>query len=400
MSETPDPVAALAAKDLATRAAGARDLAASGLPEHLPRLVELAMRDPSPGVRLGCAGAAADILSRWRLPPKAATISEADRLALWQVVRGVDPGVNPGIFQVCGTLNVPAAIDRIIGGARDPRADVRLGACVGLWRLCTSAAANGDAALEGRVVALLDDSRIRAETHAEIAKLCATVGYTSAIERVRALSESTARTVSTVAGEALQRLEWPLALTGIWADLGVDAGAVQPEAEPGAVVAIPSANVLIRATERSVRKENLAVRPRRLWIKRPGGTEPSWAIQIGNVTYWEADGDEIGTFGDRLLSADAFDLFALVEPLLPVSAASARLRGVAKLRAGDTAGALEYLEAAVEMKKVPTDTWWFLADTLHALGRDEEAKPHLEKYLSKAAKRAPYVAEAKRRLEG
>ncbi len=398
MSETADPVAALSNKSLAVRAAGARDLAATGTPAHLPQLVALAVQDPSPGVRLGAAAAAADILSRWRLPGRAAGIPDADRVALWAVIRGADPGINPGVFQVCATLGVPDATSRIFGAMRDPRVDVRQGACVGLWRLTASAAVNGDAELEARVVALFADTRIKPDTQAEIARVASVVGYTSALEPVRRLAEASLRQIATVAGEALQRLEWPVALAGVWADLGLDAAEVNPEAQPGAIVALTGSDALVRATADTVTKEPLVASPRRLWLKRPGATEATWALQIGPSTYWAADGDEIGELGDRLLAADAFELFALVDPLLPVSAAAARLRGVAKLRAGDLAGALEYLTAATEMKKVPVDTWWFLADTLHALGRDEEARPHLEKYVAKAAKRAPWVAEARRRL--
>lgn len=400
MSETENPLAALSAKDLATRAAGARDLSAKGTPEHLPTLLARATTDPSPGVRLGTAAAAADILSRWRLPPRAAELADDTRAALWASIKTTDPSVNPGIFQVCGTLGVPDATSRILGAMRDPRADVRLGACVGLWRLCTSAATNGDTALEARVVALFDDPRVRPDTLAEIARVCSVVGYASALDRVRRLAENSLRVVATVAAEAQQRLEWPPNLAGVWADLGLDAGAVDADATPGAIIALTGADTMIRATDSAVKKVPMTTRPRRLWLRRPGGTEAAWALQIGRVTYWEADADEIATFGDRLLAAESFDLFALVEPLLPISAASTRLRGVAKLRAGDLPGALEYLVAAVEMKKVPADTWWFLADTQHRLGQVEEARPNLEKYLAKAPKRGPWVAEAKRRLEG
>jgi hypothetical protein len=405
MSETADPLAALSAKDLATRAAGARDLAAKGTPEHLPTLLQRAVSDPSPGVRLGAAAAAADILSRWRLAPRAAEIPDDTRAALWASIKTTDPSVNPGIFQVCGTLNVPDATSRILGALRDPRGDVRLGACVGLWRLCASAAVNGDTDLEARVVALFDDPRVRPDTQGEIARVCSIVGYTSALDGTRRLAENGLRLIATVAAEAQQRLEWPAAYTGVWSDLGIDAGAIDEDAVPGAMVAITTAQAdprqgVIRATSEGVKKLPLPTPPRRLWMKRPGAVEATWAIQIGTVTYWAADPDEIVTFGDHLLAAEAFELFAKVEPFLPVSAATSRLRGAAKLRAGDAEGSLEYFVAALEMKKVPADTWWYYADALHRLGRNDEARPHLEKFLSKAGKRAPHVAEAKKRLEG
>jgi hypothetical protein len=275
-----------------------------------------------------------------------------------------------------------------------------MGACVGLLRLCASAAVNGDADLEARVVALLDDPRIRVETHAEIARICASVGYASALERIRRLADEGARNVATIAGEAVQRLEWPGGLAGIWADLGLDVGALDTEARPGAIVALTGTDTIVIADEKKVTKEPVRVPPRRLWARRPGATETTAVVQIGRVSYWAAEPDEITTFGDRLLAADAFAHIALVDPLLPPTAATARLRGAARLRSGDASGALEQLLPAIEMKKVPADTWWYLADALHALGRDAEATPHLERFLSKAGKRAPFVGEARRRLGG
>ncbi|MFN7144530.1 MAG: hypothetical protein ACK4YP_12200 [Myxococcota bacterium] len=288
MSETADPVAALTHKSIAQRAAGARDLALAGTPTHLPQLVQLAVDDPSPGVRLSAAAAAADILSRFRVGARAAGISPAERATLWEIVRRVDPGVNAGIFQVCATLGVPDAVTRILGAMRDPRVDVRQGACVGLWRLCASAAVNGDVALEARVVALLDDTRIKPDTQAEIARVCANVGYGSALGRVERIAETAARNIATVLAEAQERLAMPGGLAGIWADLGVDAGEVDPDATPGAIVALTGSDALVRAEESRVVKEPLVGAPRRLWIKRPGATEATWAVQVGETTFRSA----------------------------------------------------------------------------------------------------------------
>jgi hypothetical protein len=398
MSETADPVAALSDKSVAVRAAGARDLSLTGTPAHLPLLVSRCVGDASVGVRLGAAAAAADILSRARLGPLAATIPAGDREALWGVLRTADPGVNPGIFQVCGTLDVPDAVSRIFGAMRDPRADVRIGACVGLWRHCVSAAVNGDSGLEARVVSLFDDARIKPDTLAELARVASNVGYTAAIEPVRRLSESASRQVAAIAAEALQRLEWPAPLAGVWAELGVDAGEVNPNAKPGDILALTGSDTLVRAGAERVSRAPVEGPVRRIWIKRPGAAEATWAVQLGATTAWSAEPDEITELGDRMLSAGTFDLLALVDPLLPDTSASALLRGVARMRAGDLAGALEYLSAAVEMKKTPIDAWWFLADTLSALGRDAEARPHLERFVARGPKRSPWMAEARRRL--
>jgi hypothetical protein len=398
MPETADPVAALSAKDIPSRAAATRDLSATGQPAHIPLLLDKAIDDVSPGVRLGAAAAVADILSRHRLPPDHAAIPVADREAWLKRVSGADPGRNVGLFQVCGTLGVPGGVSRIVVGLRDPRFDVRAGACVGLWRLTASGSANGDAALERTVLALFDEPRIPADTKAEIARVCANVGYTSALDAVRALAEGSARQVQTVAAEAQKRLEWPEKVEGVWVDLGIDAGEVDPDAKPTGFAGLLDASAAVWADAEGVRRQPLAEAPRRLWIKRPGAEAQGPALQIGARTLWPADSDELGAFGDALLAAKAFELLDAVEPLLPITAAAVRLKGVSKLQRGDVPGAVEALAACVEMKKVPPDSWWWLAEALHRAGRDEEAKPHLEKFLAKSPKKAPHVAEAKKRL--
>lgn len=397
MAETQDPVAALEAKDIPTRAAGARDLGLAGEPAHVTRLLQLAVGDVSPGVRLAAAAAAADILSRHRLPPRAGAISDGNRDAWLRAVASVDPGVNTGLFQVCGTLGTPAAVARLVVALRDPRADVRTGACVGLWRLLASAAANGDAALEATVAGLFEDARVKVDTRAEIARICANVGWGVALEPARALAASTQKTVAATASEAVQRLEWPPRSEGVWTDLGLDCGAVDPAATPGGWVAVVDSRTAV-VVDGQARKEELAGPVRRLWAKRPGATQAGPVLQVGARTLWPADGDEIAAFGDRLLELGEADLLALVDPFLPESAAAVRLRGVARLKEGDAAGAAEILASAVAMKKVPADTWWWLAEALHRLGRDDEARPHLEKFLAKAPKKGPHVAEAKKRL--
>ncbi|MFZ5481950.1 MAG: tetratricopeptide repeat protein [Myxococcota bacterium] len=398
MPETSDPVAALSAKDIPTRAAATRDLSAAGTPAHLPLLVKKAIEDDSPGVRLGAAAAAADVLSRHRLAPDDAAIPPEVREAMLRTVAGADPGRNVGLFQVCGALGIPGGFARIVVGLRDPRFDVRAGACVGLWRHCASAAANGDVDLERSVVALFAEGRIPADTKSELARVCANVGYTSALDAIRALAEGSARQVRTVAEEAQKRLEWPPGVEGVWVDLGLDAGEVDPAAVPRGYAGLLDASAVVWAGDGKVRREPLPRAPRRLWMKRPGGESAGAVLQIGARTLWPADGDDLGAFGDALLAAKAWDLLDAVDVILPATAAGVRVRGVAKLERGDVAGALEALAACVEMKKVPPDAWWWLAEALHRAGRDEEAKPHLEKFLAKSPKKAPHVAEAKKRL--
>lgn len=396
MPETKDPVAALDASDIPTRAAGARDLSMAGGPEHVDRLLAMATGDKSPGVRLACAAAAADILSRDRIARK---IPESDRRRWLAAVQGVDPGVNTGLFQVAAGLGLPEAVNRVFVGLRDPRHDVRAGACVGLSRLVLSAEANGDAALEARVVAAVGDARARVEARVEIARIAAAAGYGSALEAARRVAAEATRNTQKLAEEAVARLEAPPQPAGIYADRGVDNGEVGSGRPPSAFLAVQSATDVVLAAGKVSRGPPQA--PFRVLTgKFPGDERADTVVQTGTTTWWPVDGDELCAFGDRLVAAGAFNLLEACDEVLGASAAALRVRGAALLAQGRVDGALLALEAAVAGKKIPADAWWFLAEALRAAGRDAEARPHLEKYLAKAPKRGKFVADARARLEG
>lgn len=397
MPETSNPVAALSAPELPVRAAAARDLAAAGGPEHLRMLVERAIADVSPGVRLGCAAAAADILSRHRLPPRDAAVPEALRRELHALACTCEPGTNPGLFQVLGTLDVDDGWRRMLSGLRDPRADVRAGAIVGLFRHLASGRVNGHPTRAADLVAQLADSRIRPETRADVARICGWTGITEALPGIRRLAAGTQKGVVSMALEAQARLEGPPPTDGFWVDLGVDALAVDPEAEARAWAASVGRGLIV-ADAAGVHEERLEGVTRHLWLKRPGDTEPSWALQVGARTWWVGGPEELVLLGDRLLAAEAWALYDRVDPILPHSAAGLRVRGAALLARGQVEDALLALSAAVEIKRVPVDTWWYLAEALHRLGRDEEALPHLERFVAKSPKRARNMDEARRRL--
>lgn len=399
MPETQDPLAALEAKELATRAAGARDLAAAGAPVAIPRLLVAATTDPSPGVRLAAAGAAADILSRHRLPPRSEAVAPEQRREWLRVVAGVDPVVNTGLFAVAGTLGIPEAFARVIIGLRDPRQDVRAGACVGLWRAVASAAVNGDADTEARVVATLADARIRIETRVEIARICADVGYTSALEGARALPGQCVRQTQKLAEELVTRLEAPASPVGVWVDRGLDVGAVEPKAHGDDVCVILGVGDAVYAwADGRVTREVPPSALRVLQARPRDKDHVGPVVQQGARSWWPAEADDLCTFGDRCLAAGRPDLVALCEEVLGTGAAGLRVRGVAALAAGDVQGARLALQAAVAGKRVPTDTYWWLAEVLHRLGLDAEAQPHLEKYLAKAGKRGAHVEAARARL--
>lgn len=397
MPETENPVLALSSPELPVRAAAARDLARDGGPEHLRLLVERAIGDVSPGVRLGCAAAAADILSRHRLPPRAEAIPDALRRELYTLACTCEPGVNPGLFQVLGTLDVEEGWCWMLAGLRDPRADVRAGAIVGLFRHLASGRLNGNVSRAAEIAAQLEDARIRPETRADLARICAWTGLAVALPAIRRLASGGQKGVVAMAAEAQARLENPPPVDGFWVDLGVDALAVDPRAGARAWAARVG-STLVEVDDEGARLVQLDGPVRHLWVKRPGATEPGWALQVGARTWWVAEPEDLVSFGDRLVAAQAWPLVDRVDPILPATAAGLRVRGVALLARGAVEDAALALGAAVEMKRVPVDTWWFLADALHRLGRDSEARPHLEKFVAKSPRRARFVDEARRRL--
>jgi tetratricopeptide (TPR) repeat protein len=362
-------------------------LSVGGTLEHVDLLLRHATTDASQGVRLGAAAAAADILTRHRL--KGVSAEDANR---WlATVTGVDPSVNIGLFQICGVLDSPSAMRRMMVGVRDPRADVRLGACIGLWRHCMSAKVNGNEELQQQIEGLVKDPKVRPETRAELARVCANVGYLGVRDAVLELRAVATKTVAEVLDEALRKLDTSPSHEGIWVDYGVDGGAVD-KVKIRARLGVISRQ---QAIEVDNKVRNRALGPvRTMWLKLPGEAVAGPALQDGLRTWYAADADEVCAFGDAL------DLAALlrIDPVLPATAAGGRVRAVRLLKEGDIKGAAELLEQVVAMKKVPADAWWFLADALTTLGRADEARPHLETYLRKAPKKGGFVEEARKRL--
>jgi hypothetical protein len=397
MAETQNPMLALDAKDIPTRGAAARELGATGQLEHLDKLLLLATTDRSPGVRLSSATAAADILSRHRLPPRSTAVSAEQRERWLAAVCGVDPSINTGLFQVAAVLEMPGGSKRVINGLRDPRQDVRAGACVGLWRLAQCGLHNGDTELEARIVQVLGDPKLRVETRVEIARICSCVGYASARDAAESLAGETIRLTKEVADQVAARFATPPSSMGLWIDDGTDADEMAPKAKPTGMIAVLGSDDFIQVANGKVVRSPL-VGPQRVLVTRRTGGDSSLALQVGTRTYWAADGDDICSFGDALLATGHAAWMNDAAAVLGTGAPGLRVRGVALLAAGNITSAIETLESAVAAKRVPTDTWWFLADALAQAGRPDEAKPHLEKYLAKAANKAPFVEEAKRRL--
>lgn len=413
--ETQDPLLSLSSPKLAERAAAGRDLSKVGTLSIVPRLVVLAERDPSPAVRLTCSGAAADILSRHRVGPRAAELSESGRREVLALIKGIDPGVNAGLFSIFGALGLPECFQQIAVGLRDPRGAVRVGAAVGLMRLCASAATVGDAELEARVVALLKDRRLKPDAVAEVGRVCAAVGYRSARGPLAELS------LSGVFAEAVSSSLDVLAaagapLCGAWRSDGKDAGEVglEPSLPPQTWAFAPGAAVEATA-DGWVLHSFEPDQARRMFIRRVGEPDSGPAIQcLGRTFYPAAEADVIDAI-DGATRADALDGMDLptlesateadrlarlaLADVLGEGGAALRAAGLLLARAGERDAAYTAMEAATQAKKASADTWFLLGEIALALGRMDEARQAWETFLKKEKrKRAPFVERAQGRL--
>ena len=222
--ETPDPLAALQSKDISDRAAGCRDLSLMGTVENLEVLAELAASDKSPGVRLNAAAAAADILSRCRNGEARAALSDEQRDAFVSVFGRINPAVNAGVFPIMACLDHAKSRQMIFGGLRDPQADVRLGAAVGLMRLCSSVSTAGDETLEEAVTGLLADTRHqRTPSHRSRGSVRRRVHLCDGSHSLSQLSGTHAEMVM-----ELGVLDAHHPLQGVWYSDGNDAGETNP----------------------------------------------------------------------------------------------------------------------------------------------------------------------------
>ncbi|MEL6342039.1 MAG: HEAT repeat domain-containing protein [Myxococcota bacterium] len=416
--ETADPIATLQGDDdIHQRAAAARDLSKFGEPEHLAILVERAQRDPSPAVRLGCAAAASDILSRYRLPPASEALSTEQRRGLLELFKGFDPAVNSGLFPILGTLGLPGLLQRIAAGLRDPRGDVRLGGAVGLLRMVSSASVAGDELTEQRVVNLLHDRRLKPDALAAVAQVCAAVGYRSALHRMQSLDLDGAHGEAvSKALDTMQLLETPL--SGAWFSDGKDAGEVNPNSPQGEAFLIlrDDGSALVRDDEGqwSVQADVLSSDVRRMYIRKVGEPEAGPAFQHMSRTWYMAGLNRVKELLEQEAGLRTVDwatlpgaeidptlqaVVAVIRPMLDDAAGPWRDLALLQASGGDLDGAIATLEQSLEAKRTPADTWFYLGEALAAKGKPAAAKAMWETCLEKArSKKADYVRLAHARL--
>jgi len=409
--ETDDPIAALDHKSIAVRAAACRDLTKMGRVEHLPRLAQSAGTDKSPAVRLGTVAAASDILSRRRLDGPGDALSEAERGAILELFKRVDPSKNPGVFSVFGTLDLSAGLSRVSIGLRDPRQEVRKGAGVGLLRLCISRSRQGDSALEAAVVEMLTDRRMRPDAIAEVALVCMASGFETALPVLERVDPGGVH--QEVVDTAIDKLELAARRpVGVWLSDGRDAGEMRAHpVRPASVLVVRAEAAFQRDVGGAWRAVDLSSGLRRMFYRRAGTPAAGPALQgLGHTFHLTAD-DELPAFVDMLVppaSADwpkgvqrsegAASLCDAISGELP---GDRRARALLLADSGDFAGAAAELDEALSARKAPEDTLYLLGLARSAAGDQEGALSAWEACVSKARRAKDwYVVAARERLNG
>lgn len=413
--ETPDPLLALQDKDLTVRTAACRDLAKIGLPPAIPVLADLARSDRSPAVRLGAAAAVSDILSRYRLGPARAGISDAERSKLLHQLSTVDPGHNSGMFMMLACLDTPEAARRIRLGLKDPRGEVRVGAGVGLLRLCCSAARGADVVLEAELVSMIGDPKLRPDAIVELARVAAAAGYRSALPALERLDLGGASQESINAMiQVLKGFDQPA--DGAWLADGMDAGELNPAPPRGAALLVVGGGeaVMLRREGGWLPLPGFGQRAaRRMHFRRPGAAQAGPALQVGEHTFYPVAGEALaGALLDLLpalrLDPDVEGAWAsvgaamagrLLGPLLPESGPG--LLGLGRLlhEAGEIDAARAVLLRSTEAKKPPVEAFALLGQLWLDAGEAEQARAAWSVVAEKGKKKDPLTLAVRARLD-
>ena len=387
--DTQQMTEAFKSKSISERAAACRELSMLGTVEHIEGLADRAATDKSQGVRLSAAAAVADILSRCRVGAARDRLNDDQRDVYLASFAKINPTLNGGVFPMIATLDRPKSLTMILGGLRDPRADVRLAAAVGLMRLCTSIAVAGDDRIEESVVGVLTDARHSPDAVAQICRVCAAAGYRSASDPIRRIELT--GTHQEMVLESLGILDGAEHdLRGLWFSDGRDAGESNPTSPLGtAMMVFDSSGALLHDGQRW--KVAASFSPlRRMFLRRAGEAEARPAFQAFDRTFYagmsvhpiHTDWETVG----KQTKASARALRAL-QSMAGDAAADQHALAHLAMDGGDAALAQSALEAAIHAKKTPVRCWLDLGDLLWSSNRMKRARAHYATYAKKGKRK-------------
>lgn len=390
-AETDKPRVSLHDKDVATRAAAARDLSRTGTAEDVLPLLEAAKAEKSPSIRLCAAAAAADVALR-----HAADLDDVTRAAVVKAVTSVDPGSNPSLLMVLAAVPSPDVVRRLGRILRDPRYDVRAGAATALRRLAISGAradADALAGLEKEVRGWLRGGKHPPDVMIELVRIAGEAGLTALRDVIVDLGSRPE--LAEVVDEAVERFDargdtsrWG----GFWVSWGVDV--LQPEPDhlvdwialDGTVGTKPGGS---QCTLRLADTPSLSDEPVRLvWAARPGVDPLLPAFQADGVAYWRVACKSLVSACSEVLPAieEVGQAASVVAAeLASVEGVSAkRLRGRLLWRAGTVDEALPLLTELTEGAKPRGEDLWVLAHVHDELGHTDAARIAVAKAIALA----------------
>ncbi|MFT5584887.1 MAG: hypothetical protein ACI9VR_002475 [Cognaticolwellia sp.] len=409
----------LSQKDIHARADAGRQLSKVGEPEHILPLLKAAIEDPSPGVRLYAVGAAADILSRYRVGKAAKAISKAERQSYFASFKHVDPGQNAGVFSVIAVLGLPELGRRLLTGLQDPRLDVRTGAIVGTYRYFISHAASKDRKLKADLLKLLSGARLRPDVLSAIVRLIGQCGWQEARGEIEALRGRFGQVDESIE----QSLGWldeqadDETLLGAWASYGRDAGEVSEDKSPteylliAPLVAARFHTQGVQTMHWSIQKDGINLGDntqsmRRMTLDEPVDHEMVQAIQLEGQT-WFRTATGAAELAERFsTTAGSMDpevgrlLAETFLAALPESAVGDRIKARVELAVGMNDSALERLEALGAKKTVSAEVFYYLAQARKSLGNDAGAREAWTAFLDKARKTDPMREQVEALLKG
>jgi hypothetical protein len=393
MANADDP---LHATDVTERAAAVRALAERGGLEDALRLVEVALADRSPSVRLHAAGAAAEIAQRTR----------PDRQGQAQILERIgrmDPGFNPSLLLLFADAADAGGVERIGRLLRDPRSDVRSGAVAALKRLVQRGHPGAEEAVRG----WLADGRHPADTVGEMVRMASEAGWVN-MDEVFRQAAGRGRAAAVAVDEALT---WsvsrrdPLSWTGLWAELDEDEVRVVDwlYLEGGQAWGPEGKLGPLQVDEGLGRIEG---RPPLVRVRLGRAVEdgPEEAFAFAERRLWRLTPKLLARRVDALEPIlQAFPPIALgvARELLPLEGANAiRARILALWRGGalrDADRALTSLTTGD--RKLKPELQWIQANVKMGLGEVPAAREALQAALKAAPKKAPWREAAEALLE-
>ena len=410
--ETEDPREAIRSKDLSVRAAAARDLARHGGWDDLELLVELAMGDKSPSVRLCTAAAAADIVSRHRGAHGQPTLSRSQRAEVREKVGRLDPSLNPSVLMMlCGVAD-RRSLDRLGRMAKDLRVGVRLGVTTTLRRVALSAVAPRKLVYEV-VTAWLADPRMPADVRVDLARLVGEAGLSSLSSQMLRVA-SQGHHAEEVCAEAVDRLRAREAMgswEGVWVSDGLDIFEMAPEPRDVQWVMLGGGCAVDRAGERfsfSLDEGVAALSGEKVpmvWAPSAPGEGYGPTLLWRGRAWFKVAADELPAFVNEhhfcLCPAHLTGVEVMVQQMGSLETpASVVARGAAWAMAGEPTKATAALDVLTSKKKSRSDAFFWRGRALAELGERAAATEALKRFLDKAAKSSPLRPMAQEILGG